>query len=203
MKPFSLSKRSVLLAAAAALALAGCSTPREPADPADPRLSVVFGYFDMKQAPSPVEWLSLKSYGSDAHNGYTLPGEKGLFLHVAVEPGAYQVDRFGGMSGVRVGGISFFGSNHQYSYSALGRNDTAIRITRPGAYYLGAYEYVANRRGWLEQDEFEMRPLPAPDERELLLKVQHRFETDSRLQPYTHQLDLVRRRVAELSRLRP
>lgn len=193
------SRRLILLAAVAALA--GCgSAPRQPADPADQRLSVVFGYFDMRQAPSPVEWVSLKAYGAGANNGYTLPGDKGLFLHVAVEPGAYQVDRFGGMSGLKMGNVSLFGSPHQYNYGTRGRNETAIRVARPGAYYLGSYEYVAHKRGWLEQDEFEMRTLAAPGELDVLRVVQQRLETDDKLEPYTHQLALVKRRVAELSR---
>src|SRR5687767_12081675 len=99
-----LSRRLLFAAFSAAALAAGCSTPATPADPKDPRLSVVVGYFDMRQAPSPVDWVSLKSYNADAGGGYRVPGENGVFLHVAVEPGAYQIDRFGGMSGLRVGG---------------------------------------------------------------------------------------------------
>ena len=45
-----------------ALSLAGCSST-SPVSTTDESLSLVYGYFDMKDAPTKVQWVGLKQYG--------------------------------------------------------------------------------------------------------------------------------------------
>ena len=81
-----------------AFALGGCAS-NTPVNPKDDRLSLVYGYFDMKDAPSGLDWVSLKQYGSKDAGWYHLRAKEGLFFHVGVEPGSYQVDTFGSNGG--------------------------------------------------------------------------------------------------------
>jgi hypothetical protein len=174
-----------------ALVVGGCATSGPPVDPKDDTRSIVFGYFDMTDAPSGVEWVSLKLYG-DKPVWYTLPVKDGLFYHVGIEPGAYQVEKFGKNPG--------FLSNTKYVYNfgTRGRNETARRIDKPGLYFLGAYKYVKHPTGWFEQGKFEMQPIRTPSEKELLTRLIKILESDGDLRAYSRQLALAKRRLAEL-----
>jgi hypothetical protein len=185
-----------LLALASALLLGGCAGSR-PVDPGDENLSLVFGYFDMKDAPSSLEWVSLRKYDSKQKDGewYTLAAKDGLFFHVGIEPGSYQVDKFGGTGGIPLLTRRPF----EYSYGAKGRNATAIRIQKPGVYFLGSHRYVNHAgQGLFEPDKFDMQPAPAPSEKELLQKLVQRLESDKDLSAYTRQLQLARQRLSKL-----
>lgn len=161
-----------------------------PVSNTDETLSLVFGYFDMKDAPTKVQWVALKQYGKAAGT-YQLAVEDGLFLHVGVEPGSYQVEKFGGSG--------FLRGDYVYNFGGKGRNSTAIRIQKPGVYFLGAHRYVNHAgKGLFAPDKFDMEPARSPTERELLQRVIKRLETDRELQPYTRQLKLARERLARL-----
>src|ERR1043166_1497470 len=71
-----------------------------PVDPNDHTLSVIFGYFDMENAPSKFEWLNLRQYGKEKPSYYHIFPKEGLFFHIGVQPGSYQVENFGGEGGV-------------------------------------------------------------------------------------------------------
>ena len=115
-------------------ALAGCASTR-PVDPKDPSLSLIYGYFDMKDAPSGLDWVSLKQYGSKDGGWYRLRAKEGLFFHVGVEPGSYQVDKFGGMGGIPL----LTRREFEYDFGSKGRNATAVRIAfAKVAHVLGA-----------------------------------------------------------------
>jgi hypothetical protein len=170
------------------LFVAGCATSA-PVDPKDPRLSLVYGYIDMADAPSSLGWVRIKLYDGN-NQGYSAAVRKGLFFHVGVEPGPYQVERFGRHP-------SFF-SNTEYSYDfgTRGRNETAIRIDKPGVYFMGAYKYVDIPTGWLEQDKFRMERTQTPSERELLTKLLAVLQDED--SQYTRQIAMVRQRLAQL-----
>ncbi len=174
--------------------VAGCAGTT-PVSSSDETLSLVFGYFDMKDAPSKVQWVALKQYGGKDAGTYRLAVEDGLFLHVGVEPGSYQVDKFGGSG--------FLRGDYVYNFGGKGRNSTAIRIQKPGVYFLGAHRYVNHAgKGLFAPDKFDMeparQPAKSPSEKELLQRVIKRLETDRELQPYTRQLKLARERLARL-----
>jgi len=93
--------RRWLLTTALAFVLAGCASA-PPVDTKDETRSLVFGYFDMTDAPSGLEWVSLRKYDSAQKAGqwYGLAVRDGLFFHVGIGPGSYQVEKFGGMGGI-------------------------------------------------------------------------------------------------------
>jgi hypothetical protein len=169
--------------------LAGCAG-RSPVPASDETLSLVYGYFDMKEAPTKVQWVGLKQYGGTAGT-YTLAVEDGLFFHVGIEPGSYQVDKFGGSG--------FLRGDYVYNFGGKGRNTTAIRIQKPGVYFLGAHRYVKHAgKGVFTPDSFNMVAAKAPTEKEILQRLVKRLETDRELAPYTRQLKLARERLAKL-----
>ena len=167
----------------AALVLAACST-NSPVSSTDESLSLVYGYFDMKDAPTKVQWVGLKQYGGKEVGTYRLGVEDGLFFHVGVEPGSYQVDKFGGSS--------FLRGDYVYNYGGKGRNSTAVRIQKSGVYFLGAHRYVAHK------GKFDMQPAKSPSEKEVLQRLIKQLETDRSLSQYTRQLKLARERLAQL-----
>jgi len=180
-----------LLPVVLAFAVGGCASTT-PVDPKDETLSVVFGYFDMKDAPSSLDWVALRQYGGkDEKDTYSLPAKDGLFYHVGVEPGSYQVDTFGSNGG-------FFSNPVRYNYGGKGRNATAIRITKPGVYFLGAHRYVSHPgKGFFSADKFEMQPASAPGEKELLQRLLKQLETDGDLKDYARQRQMVKRRLGQ------
>jgi hypothetical protein len=164
--------------AAAVLAMAGCAGGGGSIDPKDENVSLVYGYFDMTEAPTKADWVWLRKYESGKEaTGYNMASKDGLFFHVGVEPGSYQVETFGGR----------------------GRNGTAIRIARPGVYFVGSHRYVNHAgKGFFDPDRFEMQAAASPSEKEVLQRVVQRLETDPELKDYQRQLVLARKRLGEL-----
>jgi len=178
----------------AAAALGGCAVTADNVDPNDGRLSVVVGFVDMDQAPSSLQWVSIKAYGPGTDHFFKTRVEKGVFFHVGVDPGSYQIDKFGGQ-----GGIPLLSSRpFEYNWGTRGRNATAIRIQQPGVYYLGAYQYVPEKTGIFEPGRFSMRELGRPGEREVLQRALAVIEGDAELRRYTLQIERLRRRIASL-----
>ena len=176
---------ALLLAALAA----GCGGT--PVSSSDETVSLVFGYFDMKEAPTKLQWVGLKQYGGKDAGTYTLAVQEGLFFHVGIEPGSYQVDKFGGSG--------FLRGEYVYNFGGKGRNSTAIRIQKPGVYFLGTHRYVNHAgKGIFTPDKFDMLAAESPTEKELLQRVIKRLETDRDLSGYTRQLRLARERLAKL-----
>ena len=171
-----------------ALLVGGCATS-DPIDPKDPNLSLVYGYIDMEDAPSSLGWVHIMLYDGK-NKGYFTGVHDGLFFHLGVKPGPYQVDRFGRHP--------TFWSNTEYSYDfgTRGRNETAVRIDTPGVYFMGAYKYVDVHTGWFEQGKFRMERTTTPNERELLTRVLAILQKDDA--QYTRQIDSVRQRLAQL-----
>ena len=145
-----------------ALLVAGCAS--DPVDPKDQSLSLVYGYIDMADAPSSLGWVNIKLYDGK-NTGYLVSGHKGLFFHIGVEPGPYQVERFGRYA------TFFSNTDYTYNFGTRGRNESAIKVDKPGVYFMGTYKFVYVPTGWFEQDKFRMERTKTPTERELLTKV--------------------------------
>lgn len=179
------------LGAISALFLLAACASYDPVDPNDRTRSVVYGYIDMEDAPSSVEWVFIMDYNSD-EQGYTAPADDGIFYHIGIPPGPFQVDSFGRNT--------TWWSNTRYSYEfgGDGRNETARRIKRPGVYFMGAYRYVSVSTGWFEPGKFEMKKTKRPSEREILNKVLARMEEDN--PEYVRQIAMVRSRLAQLAK---
>jgi len=157
----------------------------------------VFGYFDMTDAPSKLEWVSLRKYDSTPKPAewYALAVKEGLFFHVGITPGSYQVEKFGGTGGIPLLTRRPF----EYHFGGKGRNSTAVRIREPGVYFLGAHQYVNHAgKGLFAPDKFEMKAVDVPTEKELLQRLVKELEADKALSGYTRQLALAKRRLAEL-----
>jgi hypothetical protein len=189
------SIQRMIFTAACLLLVAGCASKGDPIDPKDETLSMVFGYFDMKEAPSDLRWVSIKKYG-DKPLFYEAGAKEGLFWHVGIAPGSYQVETFGGQGGIPM----LTSSPYRYNFGTRGRNDTAVRVRRPGLYFMGVYRYVEHKGGFMETDRFEMKPAKAPSEKEVLQRLIKEMESDDELRIYTRQLAWAKKRVAELSR---
>jgi hypothetical protein len=177
-----------------AFALGGCASTK-PVDTNDETLSLVYGYFDMKDAPSGLDWVSLKQYGIGKEAAwYHLRAKDGLFFHVGIEPGSYQVDKFGGTGGIPL----LTRREFEYDFGSKGRNRTAVRIGKPGLYFMGVHQYVNHAgKGLFAPDKFDMKPAQAPGEKELLQRLVKELETDKELAGYTRQLRLAKQRLSE------
>lgn len=173
----------------AVLMLDGCASV--PVDPKDESLSMVFGYVDMADAPSKIQWVSLKRYGEKEPVWYDMAARDGLIFHIGIAPGSYQVEKFGGMTFLTR-------QRYEYRFGTRGRNDTAVRIQKAGIYFLGAYKYVNHSGGLFRADKFEMQPLKTPSEKELLQRLITVLESDSELKMYTRQITLAKKRLAAL-----
>lgn len=180
-----------LLAPLAALAILGaCTTANVRPDPNDTTVSVVYGYIDMEEAPSGLDWVLVRFYG-DRGSGYHGELKEGMFYHLVEDLGPYQVDTFGAYPGF------LNNTSYTYQFGGSGRNASAIRISEPGAYFMGAHRYVEVETGWLDAPKFEIEPASRLDERELLEWVLWDMENND--SEYVHQIDMVRRRLSELS----
>lgn len=173
-----------------ALILGGCAGT--PIDPKDESVSLVFGYFDMADAPSELEWASLKRYGEKESGWYTMDARDGLVFHIGIGSGSYQVEKFGGDGGILSRG------RYEYNFGTRGRNETAIRIQKAGIYFIGAYKYLDRPGGLFKADKFHMKPIKEPSEKELLQRLIAVLESDSDYKIYTRQIALAKKRLAEL-----
>ena len=112
----------------------------------------------------------------------------GLFFHVGVEPGSYQVDKFGVSS--------FLRGEHQYNFPRQGGGGTTARIEKPGIYFRGAYKYKSVKSGMFEQAKFGIERVPTPVEAELLQRL---LDTDAELKGSVWA-DKIRQRIARLKK---
>lgn len=188
--------KAILVLSLAALLLGGCATWGS-IDPKDESCSLVFGYIDMKDAPSDLDWVSIKQYGDKPYY-YHAATEDSLFFHIGMEPGSYQVDQFGGAGGIPYVRRVFTSTFYKYNFGSRGRNDTAIRIAKPGIYYMGAYKFIKHDGGLFKADKFEMEPLKTPTEKDILQKLIHVLESDRELRAYTRQIHLAKARLSAL-----
>jgi hypothetical protein len=80
---------------------AGSAVAPKRVDPADSSLSVVFGCFNMRDAPSSFTgvWLPRPRTGADPQRQAVRP-DYGVSYHVGVMPGIHRVERFGGSGGI-------------------------------------------------------------------------------------------------------
>lgn len=173
--------------------LSACSTAPENVDTKASDLSVVAGHIDMRDAPTRLGWVSIKAYGPGTDFHYRARVEDGFFFHIGVDPGSYQIDRFGGKSSWSLAG----GVAHEYEWGTTGRNPTAVRIERPGVYFLGSYRYRAQSSGIFEQGKFEMVRAESPSELVVLQRVLGIVQSDPSLKQYEMQIQRLRRAIAE------
>lgn len=143
--------------------LAGCANTGPERDINDPANSLVFGYIDMDDAPTGVKsaWIMQVAPPSDTPY-WGLGVNKGLFYNSYLPPGSYQMSKFSGSG--------FFAGENEYSFPRQG-NQTALRITKPGIYFLGSFKYKSVKTGIFEQGKFSIEKINKPTEAELLKRI--------------------------------
>ena len=131
----------------------------------NPNNSLVFGYIDMSDAPTKVEGAWLQQLSPPTDKPYWSMGiKKGLFYNTFIQSGTYQISKFAGSG--------FMAGSHEYHFPRQGRNETAVRIEKPGIYFLGAYKYVKARKGGMfKRAKFSIEPISEPTETELLRRI--------------------------------
>jgi hypothetical protein len=147
-----------------ALALsAGCASSGHERNINDPTNSLVFGYVDMDDAPTSISYATIQQVAPPTQEPYwSLSVRKGLFYSAYLPPGSYQLSRFGGSG--------FFAGEHAYNFPRQG-NETALRIEKPGIYFLGSYKYKTEKSGMFETGKFSMQKVKKPTEGELLKRI--------------------------------
>lgn len=182
----------------ALLIINGCSSLHGAGDsePEDKTRSVIFGYFNVDDAPSwgGLDWVSVKQYKPKTSH-YNLPIKDGLFYHVGAINSSIQVDRFGRSTR--------FYSNTMYTYSFPdnARNQTSKIIKKPGVYFLGSYKYKAiESESFFGADKFEMVKTKSPSEKVLLSRLLKIMLDDGVLSSYKHQIRRVKKRLQQLKK---
>lgn len=171
--------------------LGGCSSPPkitlDDPEPEQGNVSLVYGYFDMDKAQSAsYHWLVARRYRPSTREYEMHVYQSGLFYHLGVENGSHQVVRLGAYE------TSFHFGTHR-------KNETAIKINKPGLYYMGSFEYDIKRSdSWLANGggSFSAIKTKKPSEKEvltLLLKVMKDEYSD-----YTTQIGWIEKRIKEL-----
>lgn len=180
-----------LALALCALVIQGCASGPPGRDVNDPTSSLVFGFVDMEEAPTDVDWVSLKQVGAPEDEGYwNLGVEDGLVFNQYLPVGSYQMSQFGG-SGFMAGDV-------RYNFPSYGKNETALRITKPGVFFLGSYKYVKVKTGFFEAGKFDFKRVDAPAERELLERIVALKEIKG-----TQWVARINARLAELPKPKP
>ncbi len=143
--------------------VSGCSSHGPERDINDPTNSLVFGYIDMDDAPTKAQTATIEQVAPPTEWPYFHVGvDEGLYYHVALATGSYQVNNFYGSG--------FFAGEHQYNFPRQG-NETSLRITKPGIYFLGSFKYRKVKSGFFEQAKFGMERVNKPTEAELLKRI--------------------------------
>lgn len=143
--------------------LTACASSGPQRDINDPSNSLVFGYIDMDDAPTGVAsaWIAQVAPPSDSPY-WGLGVKNGLFYNSYLPPGSYQMSSFSGSG--------FFAGEHRYNLPRQG-NETALRISKPGIYFIGAFKYNKVKTGMFEQGKFSIEKGNKPSEAELLKRI--------------------------------
>jgi len=172
-----------------------CSfTKDDPVDPNDKTLSVIFGYFDMDDAPSwgGIDWVSVKQY-KPKQSYYSCGLEEGIFWHIGVTNGSLQVESFG--RNTRWYSNAFY----SYNFGGQGRNETSRIIKKPGVYFLGSYKYKPIDSGsFFAPDQFDMVKTKFPSEKQVLARLLQIMQEDGDLSIYKHQIRRMKQRLRKL-----
>lgn len=179
----------MLLLAAAMTLLGGCAGGGHGRDINDPSNSLVFGYVDMADAPTKVSGAQVMQVAPPTDKPYWGTDVRdGLFYTYYLPPGSYKL--------ATLHGSSFLRGDYRYSFPRQGGGNTAVRIDKPGIYFLGAYRYKTVKTGMFEQAKFDIERASSPTEAELLQKL---LDTDPEIKKSVWA-DKIRQRIARIKR---
>lgn len=185
---FPAPSRPFALVALIGLLLAGCaSTPELTSPEGRNDLSLVFGYVDMSDAPSKLDFVWMKRMRPvEDKPYYSFWTVDGMFFRANVPPGTYKFDKFGGHSGWK-------NTTYNYRFPEQGKTELDRQIAKPGIYYVGSYRYKEIKTSFWKPDNWDLERVNSPSERELLEKML----------PYAkheHWKKLIQNRIAELKK---
>jgi len=145
------------------LLLAGCASSGPARSIDDPGNSLVFGYIDMSDAPTSVDFAWVQQLSPPSDSPFWRMGVKnGLFRNEYLPAGSYQLSK--------VSGSGFFAGQHNYNFPRQD-NQTSLRIATPGIYFLGSFKYKKVSTGLFEQGKFAIERTSSPSEAELLKRI--------------------------------
>lgn len=128
--------------------------------------SLVFGYIDMSDAPSDLDWIVIKQVLPKTDKPFWFSAtDKGMFWASHYKKGAYQIDSFGGHS---------YLLRTDFSFELPKQYAEKLRFkvsSKPGIYFLGSYKYKDVKTGFFQQGKFDFVPVKSPTERELLERL--------------------------------
>lgn len=128
--------------------------------------SLVFGYVDMGDAPTNLDWLSIRQAVPKTDKPYwNAAVDEGMFWGSHFKPGAYQMISFGGFSRWRNTHFEFelpqqYAENYRFKIDG-----------KPGIYFLGSFKYKDVKTGFFEPGKFDFVAVKSPTERELLERL--------------------------------
>lgn len=157
-------QRLFLLATLVLLAGCGSSSIGPKRDINDPSSSLVFAYVDMTEAPTKINGASLKPQGEEGFWNMTVADDGQLISQAYLPLGSYQL--------ATLRGSGFFAGDNVYRFPAYGRNETALRIQKPGVYFMGSFRYAKVKTGFFEGGKFMIEKVQSPTELELLQRLQ-------------------------------
>lgn len=158
-----LSRRTLLLGSAGLLMTGACGggNPQHLEYPRTPRRSFVFGYLDMKEAPTNLDWMTVAQVAPPTDKPiFGMRISDGAFYAETLEPGSYVLDEFGSNGGFL---------QKPATYTA-GRQDNPVKIVidQPGVHYVGSFRYASVDTGFFEVAKFDLQRIAAPSEKDLL-----------------------------------
>ena len=157
-------------ALAVAAALCSCALARTGywhsyADEKKDGVALVFGYVDMKQAPSPLQRLRARRLDGEAKGEDVYFGTRGgLFFHEDLPPGRYKLESLEGVPALFYLGSLAVWPGQPYAL-ALPPKVGVFEVKGPGVFYAGSYEY-RRTPGFI--DAFTVLRSTSPGERQLL-----------------------------------
>jgi hypothetical protein len=129
----------------------------------DPTNSLVFGYVDMADAPTKINTVTLQQVAPPSDKPYWHTGAREGLFHIAYLPqGSFQL--------ATLRGSGFWSGDVRYNFPRQG-SETAVRITKPGIYFLGSYKYKGVKTGFFEGGKFDIERVKSPSEAELLRRI--------------------------------
>ncbi len=165
----------------------------------DQSLSIVFGHFDMKDAPSKIDYAKAQHYIPKPEGIYNcrVLKDKQTFFHHGIRLGSMQVVEFGAYeSGVLFKPAAIY----TYNFGYRGRNQTARRIKKPGVYFLGSYKYVAGKKIDNHQFDYKIINTEAPKEKEILKKLlkEYYLKNEKSKKKFIRQIKMIQKRLQEI-----
>ena len=157
------------------LVMTGCSVRLRNVPPDK---SLAYIYLDLTEADVVPTWVTVKQISPSINKPYYYCGfirdknnkHAAVFWYDSLAPGTYQMSQFGGE-----GRLLLQRTQIEFMMPETGRNETAIVISRPGTYFMGAYKYRALSSTWagfVGKGKFALEPLATPSRVDALKELQ-------------------------------